>query len=153
MSCSTPTGQVFTAGGRGSRPTQAGWCTIPAERDSSRRLQWFGSATFWLFWENGYRALAALDDDGDGELRGRELRDLAIWHDVDQNGISERGEVRPLSAWRIVAISWAYADGDGQWTAAHAPRGVTFADGATRPTYDVILRSVGAPVSLTLNRP
>ena len=76
-----------------------------------------------------------------------------IWHDVDQNGISDRGEVRPLSAYRIVALSCRYAEGDGQSTVALAPQGVAYADGTTRPTYDVILRSVGAPVSITLHRP
>jgi hypothetical protein len=116
-------------------------------------LQWFGSVTFWLFWENGYHALAALDDDGDGELRGRELMHLAIWHDSNRNGISDPGEVRPLSAHRIVAISCRYAEGDGEWTAAHAPDGVTFSDGTKQSSYDVILRSVGPPVSITLNRP
>ena len=28
--------------------------------------------TFWLFWENGYHALRALDDNDDGVLRGAE---------------------------------------------------------------------------------
>jgi len=31
--------------------------------DSGRQL--FGSATWWLLWPSGYRALEALDDDGD----------------------------------------------------------------------------------------
>jgi hypothetical protein len=133
----------------------AGW--LVHDPDGTGRipsaLQWFGSVTFWLFWENGYHALAALDDDGDGELRGRELRQLAIWHDIDRNGISETGEVRPLSAHRIVALSCRYAEGDGKWMAAYAPEGVIYADGTTRPSYDVILRSAGPPVSITLNRP
>ncbi|MGH9331315.1 MAG: hypothetical protein ACRD09_12795, partial [Vicinamibacterales bacterium] len=49
-------------------------------------LQLFGNVTFWLFWRNGFEPLAALDDDGDGELRGPELRGLALWHDRNGNG-------------------------------------------------------------------
>jgi tetratricopeptide (TPR) repeat protein len=133
----------------------AGW--LVHDPDATGRitsaLQWFGSTSFWLFWENGYHALAALDDDGDGELRGPELKHLAIWRDIDQNGISDPGEVRPLSAHGIVALACRYDEGDGEWTAARAPQGVTYSDGTTRPTYDVILRSAGSPVSITLNRP
>jgi hypothetical protein len=44
-------------------------------------LQLFGNVTFWAFWQNGYHALGALDDDGDGEVRGAEQRGLALWHD------------------------------------------------------------------------
>ena len=49
-------------------------------------LQLFGNVTFWTFWKNGYEALAALDDNGDGELGGPELRHLALWHDANRNG-------------------------------------------------------------------
>jgi hypothetical protein len=62
-----------------------------------------------LFWSNGYEALRALDDNGDGELRGAELRKLAIWRDRNQNGVSEKGEVSPLTAHGIAALSCAYA--------------------------------------------
>jgi hypothetical protein len=54
--------------------------------------------TGWLFWSNGYEALRALDDNGDGELRGAELWKLAIWRGRNQNGVSEKGEVSPLTA-------------------------------------------------------
>lgn len=112
-------------------------------------LDWFGSVTFWLFWSNGYEALRALDDNGDGELRGTELRQLAIWHDRNQNGLSETGEVRPLAAHGIEALSVACQPGDGVDVAAYSSRGVLFADGAARPSYDILLRSVGRPVTLT----
>jgi hypothetical protein len=107
--------------------------------------------TFWAFWRNGYEAMAALDDNGDGRLLGHELRQLAIWKDANQNGLSEHGEVRPLSAYGVVALSCDYGAGDGLLTVAQSPAGVTFADGTTRPTYDVILRAAGPPV-LTLTR-
>ncbi len=47
-------------------------------------------------WPHGYAALATLDSDGDREVSGEELRDLGLWFDANQNGISEEGEVKPL---------------------------------------------------------
>jgi hypothetical protein len=104
-------------------------------------LQLFGSVTYWLFWKNGYHALAALDDDGDGELRGGELVHMGLWIDRDRDGVSDAGEVRPLAAHGIVALSCRYVAGDGERIAASSSAGVTFVDGRTRPTYDIILRS------------
>ena len=121
----------------------AGWLVYDADGrgEITSALQWFGSVTFWLFWSNGYEALSALDDNGDGELRGEELRHLAIWQDRNQNGISERGEVRPLADHRIIALSTRYKPGDGLTVAAHSAHGVVFPDGTTRPSFDVILRT------------
>jgi tetratricopeptide (TPR) repeat protein len=129
----------------------AGWLVYDAggTGEITSALDWFGSVTFWLFWSNGYEAMRALDDNGDGELRGAELRQLAIWHDRNQNGVSENGEVRPLAAHGITALSCTYLPGDGVELAAYSPRGVVFGDGTTRPSYDVILRSVGRPVTFT----
>jgi hypothetical protein len=94
----------------------------------------FGNVTFWCFWENGYAALRSLDDNGDGQLTAKELNHLALWHDVDGNGRVDPGEVQPLTAYGIVAISCRYesdvADGE---PFLFSPTGVTFADGETRP--------------------
>src|SRR5690606_24070454 len=68
-------------------------------------LQLFGNVTFWLFWDHGYDALAALDDDGDGWLRGEELTGLAAWQDVDADGVSDPGEVQPLGSLEIIGIA------------------------------------------------
>jgi hypothetical protein len=107
-------------------------------------LQLFGSVTFWLFWPTGYEALRALDDDGDGEIRGAELDGFALWHDRNGNGASERGEVRPVCDWGIVSISSEYERDDAHRDEiAWSPRGVTFGDGTTRPTFDLILRTAG----------
>jgi hypothetical protein len=120
----------------------AGWLVF--DRDGRGRitsaLQLFGNVTFWLFWENGYEALAALDDDDSGLVEGRELTHIAIWRDLDRDGVSDRGEVQPLSAHGITALSHAYEPGDGVALAAVSPRGAQFVDGTTRPTYDIILR-------------
>jgi len=120
----------------------AGWLVYDA-RDSgeiSSALQWFGNVTFWLFWSNGYEALRALDDNGDGELADGELQHLAIWHDRNRNGLSDHGEVRPLAFHGIVALSCRYVEGDGVRFAAASHHGLRLLDGRTRPTYDVILR-------------
>jgi tetratricopeptide (TPR) repeat protein len=122
----------------------AGWLVHDPERKGqiSSALQWFGNVTFWLFWTNGYEALGALDDDASGALADDELRDLAIWHDRNTNGISEPGEVRPLSDHGIVGLSCRYVDGDGITLAAFSPHGVQLTNGRTRTSYDVLLSRV-----------
>lgn len=122
----------------------AGWLVY--DRSGSGKitsgLQLFGNVTFWLFWDNGYQALAALDNDGDGRLAGPELAGLAIWRDANSNGVSEPGEVRPLAEHGIVALSCrSQADrAHPKCIAAFSPAGVEFRDGSTRPSYDFVLR-------------
>lgn len=129
--------------------TQAGWLVYDREHTGQidSALQLFGNVTFWMFWENGYAPLAALDDDHDGELRGAELQHLAIWHDVNADGQSDSGEVRPLAAYDIVALSThaEHPGGDRALpnTAAWNPHGVTFSTGEIRPTYDLVLEQSG----------
>jgi tetratricopeptide (TPR) repeat protein len=121
----------------------AGWLVYDPQGEGkiTSALRMFGSVTFWLFWENGYHALAAMDDDHDGRLTGNELQGLAIWQDVNCNGACERGEVRPLADWGIVELSCHYARNDAHpEPIAHSPRGVFFRDGSNRPTYDLLLR-------------
>jgi hypothetical protein len=103
----------------------------------------FGNVTFWLHWDNGYQALAALDDNGDRVLVGEELAGLAVWRDANANGVSEPSEVKPLADWRIVGLSCEYEDHRSEAdVAAFSCAGVHFANGATRPSYDVILKTV-----------
>jgi hypothetical protein len=146
----------FDADGSGRRRTwtwisaEAGWLVYDASGRGqiTSALQWFGESTFWTFWKNGYEALSALDDNDDGELKGVELRHLAVWHDANGNGRSEPGEVRRLAHYGIEALSCRFSNGDGVYTAAWSETGVRFLKGRTRPTYDVILRtawSVSAP--------
>jgi hypothetical protein len=139
----------------GSRlPWQWGWITPKAawlvyDSDGNGRitsgLQMFGSVTFWIFWRDGYEALCALDDDGDGVLRDAELRWLALWQDRNGDGVSDPGEVCSVQAFGIAAITCS-ADGNLCGTAWN-PRGVTFDDGTSRPTYDWI-----APCLLPLSK-
>jgi hypothetical protein len=58
-----------------------------------------------LFLTTDTRPLAALDDDHDGILTGKELAGLALWRDANGNGVADPGEVKPLSAYGIVALS------------------------------------------------
>ena len=119
----------------------AGWLVYEQRgAPMTSALQLFGTVTFRLFWRNGFDAMHVLDDDGDGRVAGEELRHLSIWRDADRNGVSERGEVRPLSAWGIVSLSYAHEIDEGDLVAAVAPRGVTVSDGSTRPAFDVWLR-------------
>jgi hypothetical protein len=121
---------------------KAGWLVYDAEGTGriTTALQMFGTVSFWLFWNDGYSALAALDDNADGELAGAELRFLGIWQDRDSDGVADGGEVRPLAHHGIVALSCRAEQGDGLLVAARSPNGARLENGTSRPTYDVILR-------------
>ncbi|MCC8984000.1 tetratricopeptide repeat protein [Bradyrhizobium acaciae] len=108
--------------------------------DSGRQL--FGNVTFWMFWTNGYAALAALDDDRDGILTGKELAGLALWRDANGDGVADPGEVKSLSAYGIVAISckWQTLNTNAD-KVAFSPNGVVFQDGKTRPSFDPVLKA------------
>lgn len=125
----------------------AGWLVHdPAKSGKiTSALQMFGGVSFWCFWDHGYQALAALDDDSDGWLRGKELDGIAIWRDLNGNGVSESGEVKPLADWGIVALRCrADAGPPSPHCAAQALKGVVFKDGSARPTFDLVLRSAVA---------
>jgi hypothetical protein len=122
---------------------EAGWLVYDpnGKGQVTSGLQLFGGVTFWLFWETGYDALASLDDDGDGLLKGDELNGLAIWHDANGDGVCDPGEVRPLADYGIDAVSCRFErDQAHPDHIAFSPNGVIFRDGRTRPTFDIILR-------------
>jgi len=121
----------------------AGWLVYDhdGKGNITSALQMFGNVTFWLFWDNGYQALASLDDNHDGFLTGAELTRLAIWRDANGNGISEPGEVKTLAEYGIVALSCRYEiDLSHPDKIAYASRGVFFKDGSSRPTFDLVLK-------------
>lgn len=123
---------------------EAAWLVLDPRRSgrvvSGRQL--FGGVTFWMFWDSGYEALAALDDNHDGQLTGKELEGLALWHDANGNGVSDPGEVKPLADYGIVALSdRCERDVNHPDRIVWSTRGVTFRDGTTRPTYDLVLHS------------
>lgn len=93
-----------------------------------------GQRTWAVFWNDGFEALRALDDNRDGELTGAELDGLSLWRDENGNGVSEPGEVIPVNVHGIEALSVrGQATRPGLIT---APNGVRFDDGSTRPLYD-----------------
>lgn len=136
----------FDFTGQGER-MQLGWIKPDAAwlvwdpRDRGRVVsgfQLFGSVTWVSSWDNGYLALGALDDDGDGTLAGEELRGLALWQDANGNGKSEPGEVRSVRSHDIVGLRYTHMRASEEMWVSEA--GVTFANGETRPTYDWQLR-------------
>ncbi|MBU6155847.1 MAG: hypothetical protein KJS87_02855 [Alphaproteobacteria bacterium] len=101
-------------------------------------FQLFGSVTWVASWDNGFRALGALDDNGDGELSGIELDGLSLWHDADGDGFSDEGEVLPVTQHDIVSLEYTHVRvNDAYWESVS---GVRLADGRVRPTYDWQLR-------------
>lgn len=102
---------------------------------SARQL--FGSYTFEVFRRDGYEALAALDDDRDGTLRGDELRGIRAWFDANSDGRCVAAEVRDLETLGIVAIATRATGREGRHP-KHA-RGLTLRDGTTLPTWDWVV--------------
>jgi len=115
---------------------QAAWLVFDGKQTGqiTSGLQLFGSVTFWIFWRDGYQALDSLDANGDGVLEGDELKGLALWQDTNGNGVSDPGEVKPLSAYGIDRLSCrGETAGPGlRWSR----QGVHFKDGTSRPSYD-----------------
>jgi hypothetical protein len=75
----------------------------------------FGNATPCLtggLCENGYVALAELDDDGNGWIdRGDfHFSDLRLWVDANRNGLSEPWELQSLDSAGIVALDLEYRE-------------------------------------------
>ncbi len=120
--------------------TNAAWIVhLPGGGEVTSALQMFGNVTFWLFWKNGYHALASLDDNADGQLTGPELRDIFLWQDLNTDGKSTPDEILPLDRLGIISLGTRYTDQNGIPSSA---QGATFQDGSTRPTFDLILHSV-----------
>jgi hypothetical protein len=60
---------------------------------------------------NGFQALAELDDDGDGRITPADAMwsRLTVWSDADADRRSTAGELAPLSALRLTAIDLGYS--------------------------------------------
>ena len=120
------------------RPTTALLVWDPSGRgDIVSGRQLFGGYTFQMFQKDGYDALAALDDDGDGVLRGAELKGIRAWFDANSDGRSQPGEVRDLAELGIIGIAVRATAQDGPHPMNSS--GLIFADGRTLPTWDWIV--------------
>lgn len=101
---------------------------------SGRQL--FGSATWSMIWRDGYEPLAALDDNGDGWLSGRELSGLRVWRDQNGDARSQPREVSDLSRLGISGIA-VHATGRTEGVLCNE-RGIRRRGGTYLPTYDWI---------------
>ncbi len=102
------------------------------EISSGRQL--FGSVSWWMFYEDGYKALNALDDNRDGTLTGSELEGIRVWFDRNSNGTSEKDEVVDLAKLNVTAIG-TIATGKQDDTPM-CETGIKFSDGSMVTTYD-----------------
>ncbi|MGV3615927.1 MAG: hypothetical protein ACO1SV_11380 [Fimbriimonas sp.] len=109
------------------------WDPLDTGKITSGR-QLFGSATWWMFFRDGYAALASLDADRDGWLKGSELSGIRVWQDLDGDGVSDPGEVRPLGHWRITGLNTQASHRDA--AGPRAERGLIRSDGSVAPTFD-----------------
>ncbi len=100
---------------------------------SGRQL--FGSVTWWVFFENGYCALKALDDNLDGQLAGEELISISVWFDRNSDGKSDSTEVIQVQQLGIASINTEYVIQDG---IPYNGEGICFNDGTTIATFDWI---------------
>ncbi len=97
-------------------------------------LQLFGNVTWWLFWNDGYEPLAALDNDHNGWLEGTELQGIAVWFDRNGDGVAQPGEVVSLDLLgikRIAVQSAGLTDG-----VPANPNGVQLRNGSFLFTFD-----------------
>lgn len=79
-------------------------------------------------WKNGYEALATLDADGNGVISEGELAPLGLWFDANRDGISQAGEVKPLTRVGVTKLL------TGPATAVSSTRAVKVAGGFVRET-------------------
>ncbi|MFK7788263.1 MAG: hypothetical protein AB8C95_02065 [Phycisphaeraceae bacterium] len=104
-------------------------------------VQLFGNMTFRMLFSDGYRAMDSLDDNRDGKLAGKELAGLALWHDRNSNGVSDKGEVTPIADTPIRAIATSQTDKVNGLHPMHTA-GLILDNGTTRPTWDWVIPAV-----------
>lgn len=143
-----PASLVFDLDGNGPKHygqwtgPKAGWLVYDAANSQkiTSGLQLFGPSSFWIFWNDGYEAMKALDDNNDGKLSGTELNGLAVWCDSNRNGQSEPDEVKSLAELGIKGLSCqGHLNAEGTMLSIN---GVTFADGSTADSYDIVLDQI-----------
>jgi hypothetical protein len=80
-------------------------------------------ATIKESWENGFQALATLDLDGDGALRGDELKALALWFDNNNDAKTDPGELKSLKEMQVTALFYSPDRVDPKTGDVHASLG------------------------------
>jgi hypothetical protein len=100
--------------------------------------QLFGNVTWWIFWNHGYEPMALLDDNRNGWLEGKELSSLSVWQDRNHNGVSDKGEVKPVTQLGIKRLACQPLKN------MQHPAGLEMSDGRRLPTYDWTPKSIPA---------
>lgn len=114
-------------------PTErAGWLVYHDRATSGLHL--LGGVTWWVFWQNGYEAMSALDEDGNGWLEGRELDHLHVWCDRDQDGVEQPEEELTLDELGIVGLSCRWVEHRQGFP--YSPEGIRYRDGGRGASYD-----------------
>lgn len=121
--------------------TNAAWLVFDPQQTGkiTSSVQMFGSRSFLLFCADGYEALSLLDDDADSSISGFELSGLALWRDLNSNGVSDPGEVKPVFEYGISSLSTKCQTHPSG--IPYSAEGVTLTNGGSHPTYDLILKS------------
>lgn len=98
--------------------------------------QLFGGYTWEMFWEHGFDALAILDVNRDGVLRGGELAAISGWQDLPPYGHCETKEVFSLIKLGVVALHLTSEPYAGEEALVWNPAGVELKDGTRIPLWD-----------------
>jgi tetratricopeptide (TPR) repeat protein len=115
---------------------KAGWLVYLNDNvaDVTSGVQLMGNVSFNIFWENGYKAMSSLDDNANGLIDGKELKNLAVWNDKNSNGISEKSELTYLTNMDVESLTYQYTKENKQLL--KNDKGIKFKNGKTRPTFD-----------------
>lgn len=113
--------------------------------DITSGTQLFGNCSFNMLWRDGFAPLRALDDNGDGWLRGDELRGMAVWFDRDSNGQSSSDEIVGLETSGIVGLATQPTGMDDD-TLVH-DAGVEFSNGEHLPLWDWLAQPASTHVN------
>ncbi|WP_193004243.1 calcium-binding protein [Neisseria yangbaofengii] len=93
---------------------------------------------------HGYAALAEFDTNSDGKVDAQDadFAKLKVWRDLNQDGVSQEGELFTLAELNIQSLDVAYQDVDTRLNNGNtlAQKGsYTLADGTTREMGDLLL--------------
>jgi RTX toxins and related Ca2+-binding proteins len=91
---------------------------------------------------NGFAALAALDDNGDGKIDASDaaFSSLRVWRDLDQDGVTDAGELQTLVEAGVASIGVRYTDSSTVDANGNAHRQIgsyTRSDGSSAAVEDV----------------
>ena len=94
--------------------------------------------------EHGYAALKELDINSDGlvDAQDEAFQQLRVWRDLNQDGISQEGELFTLESLNIQSLNTAYQDANtrlGNGNSLAQKGSYTLSDGQTREMGDILL--------------